>query len=422
MVRKKQKKAEKELANLETIHNSFMNNLESLKTFVDSVAPIAQKHDLAARRKIERTFSQILKILGIPKSQIGKKVPRQVKGTITREQAKQIAELSAKLPRLSLPQAQILYRSSFVMLISYFDFLISDLIRYFYRKYPESLSDKALGITLKELSLLGGIDEAIDFVISKEADNVLYDSLVKQKNFFKTTLKIDTKDHIINWNSLIEATERRHIIVHNNCRVNRRYLATVNLSEIPEKAKDIKEGTLIHITEEYFRDVFDEICISGLILIQCCNRKWEKDETGRADEQLALDIYDALEKENWRCAERLGLFSKECEVIDQAYRLVLDVNYCQSLKWQGKDKPMEEELKKFDISALSPKFRLALCALRSDHDGFYKNVENAIIADKLTESDFNKWPLFRELRRDNTYQEKISAIFSSLKKDSNSGG
>jgi hypothetical protein len=119
-------------------------------------------------------------------------------------------------------------------------------------------------------------------------------------------------------------------------------------------------------------------------------------------------------KENWTCAERLGLFSKECKVTEQACRLVLDVNYCQSLKWQGKKDELEEELKKFDISALSPKFALALYALRSDRNSFYDSVKNAIIVDKMSEEDFMQWPLFRELRKDPDYEERIKAVFSSI--------
>jgi len=415
MRKSQKKKTEKEQLDLEAIHHSFMNNLESLETFVNSVPPIAQKHDLATRKRMNRIFKQIFKIVGLPKSKIAKK-QRQVTATVTSDQAKQIIELTANLPRLPSPQAELLYRSSFVMLLSYFDFLISDLIRYFYRKYPESLSGKELGLTLSELNLLGSISEAIDFVINKQADSVLYDSLENQKKYFKNTLKIDTKDDLLNWSRLIEATERRHIIVHNNCKVNRRYLATVNLLGLPDKEKTMKEGTLIHITEEYFRSVFEEICISGLILLQCCWRKWEKDEAEHADNQLIIDIYDILLKENWKCAERLGLFSKECQVADQACRLILDVNYCQSLKWQGKRNDLDEELKKFDVSALSPKFVLAVCALRSDHSGFYKNVANAITVDKMLEEHFSKWPLFRELRQDSDYEERIRTIFTSIQK------
>jgi hypothetical protein len=261
---------------------------------------------------------------------------------------------------------------------------------------------------------LGGVDEALDFVINKETESVLYDSLEKQKLYLKNTLKIDTKDSIINWNKLVEAVERRHIIVHNDCKINKRYLTKVDLSQIPEKPKDFKEGTQVRITESYFGSVFEEICVSGIVLLQCCWRKWEKDDTSDADSRLNSDIYDALLKENWIRAERLGLFSKECKVANQAFRLALDVNYCQSLKWQGKKNELEEELKKFDISALSPQFALAVYALRSDSDSFYKNIKHAITVDKMQEADFMTWPLFRELRQDTDYEERIKAVFSSI--------
>jgi hypothetical protein len=110
----------------------------------------------------------------------------------------------------------------------------------------------------------------------------------------------------------------------------------------------------------------------------------------------------------------LGLFSKECKVTKQAHRLVLDVNYCQSLKWQGKTNELEEELKKFDISALSPAFVLALYALRSDRNRFYESVKNAVIVDKMSEEHFMEWPLFRELRQGPDYEERIKAVFSSI--------
>ena len=300
------------------------------------------------------------------------------------------------------------------MLVSYFDFLLSDLIRYFYRKHPDILSTKELPLTLMELTELGSVNDAIDSVINKEADNVLYGSLDKQKNYFNNTLKINTKDNIINWSKLEEAMERRHIIVHNNCKINRRYLTSVDLSQIPEKTNALKEGTQVRITESYFRSVFNEICVSGFILIQDCWRKWEKDDISSADFRLILDTYNELSKANWTCAERLGLFSKECKVEDQASRLILDVNYCQSLKWQGKEGELDEELKKFDISALSPNFALAVYALKSDRDRFYDSIKNAVIVDKMLEEHFMEWPLFRERRQDSDYEARIKAVFSSI--------
>jgi len=410
----KRMKKGKEQFDFSRIHNSFTRNIESLEAFVNNVAPIAEKHDQATKKKVDEFTKQMFEIFGLPKGKIDKRKRGQVVEGVTEDQVNQIIQLTAGLPRLTLPQAELLYRSSFVMLVSYFDFLLSDLIHYFYRKHTESLSGKELPLTLSELKLLGGVDEAIDSVINKEADSVMYKSLGEQKLYLKNTLKIDTKDSIINWNKLVESVERRHIVVHNDCKINRRYLSNVDLSQIPEKTKDLKEGMKVRITEKYFKSVFEEICVSGLVLLQVCWRKWEKDDISSADSRLIPDIYDALVKEDWTCAERLGLFSKECKVEDQASRLVLDINYCQSLKWQGKKGELDEELKKFDISALRPKFALAVYALRSDRNRFYDSAKDAIIVDKMLEEHFMEWPLFRELRKDPDYEERIKAVFSSI--------
>lgn len=413
MAAKKVKK-KKEQLDFSKIHGNFTTNMQSLEAFVKNVSPIAEKHDKATREKLDKFTEGIFKIFGLPRGKIDERTRKQVVEGVTEDQVKKIIQLVADLPRITLSQAELLYRSSFVMLVSYFDFLLSDLIHYFHRRYPESLSGRDLPLTLSELKLLGGVDEAIDSVINKEADSVLYKSLREQKLYLKNTLKIDTKDSIVNWDRLIEAVERRHIVVHNDCKINRRYLTSVDLSQVPEKTKDLKEGRQVRIRESYFRSVFEEICVSGIVLLQCCWRKWEKDDTSDADSSLNSDIYDALLKENWIRAERLGLFSKEFKVENQAYRIVLDINYCQSLKWQGKTTELEEELKKFDISALSPKFALALFALRSDRDSFYGNVENAITVDKMSEEHFMEWPLFRELRQDPDYEVRIKTVFRSI--------
>jgi len=406
----KKRKGRNEEPNFIGIHHSFTTNLYSLEVFVKNVAPIAAKQDKAATKEITRAVNQLSQLIKTEEKNKRTSAPKLDNKKILQE----IYSIAKKLPHIPLAQAELLYRSSFIMLISYFDFLLSDLIHYFYKKYPDSLSGKELPLKLSELKLLGSIDDAVDYVVHKEAESVLYDSLKGQIKYLKNTLKIDTKDNIINWNKLTESMERRHITVHNDCKINRRYLNNVDLSQIPEKTKGIKEGTKIRITEKYFRGVLEEICVAGLVLLQVCWRKWEGDDTGDADTRLITDIYDILVKEDWACAERLGLFSKECDVKDHADRLILDINYCQSLKWQGKQDKLEEEIKKFDISALSPRFILAVCALKSDRDGFYSNVENAIVVDGMQEEHFMEWPLFRELRKDADYGDKIHSILTSI--------
>jgi hypothetical protein len=171
------------------------------------------------------------------------------------------------------------------------------------------------------------------------------------------------------------------------------------------------------VNENYFADVFAEILIAGIVLTQCCWRKWRKTDIPNADSKLNTDMYDVLVKEKWTVAERVGLFSKECQVVDERSRLMLHVNYCQSLKWQNKKDALEQELKEFDVSTLSPVYVLASCALRSDTENFYKNIEKAIIVDKVEKEYFVEWPLFRELRKDPDYEQKIDKAFISISQE-----
>ena len=189
MVAKKAEKKKEEQLDFRRIHGSFTRNMESLEAFVNGVAPVAQKHDKARTRKMDEFAEGIRQIFGLPKGRISKRKLEELAKGVTEDQARRVIQLVAGLPRLPLPQAELLYRSSFVMLVSYRDFLLSDLIHYFYRRYPEDLSGKDLPLTLSELKFLGGVDEALDFVINKEAEGVLYDSLEKQKLYLKNTLR-----------------------------------------------------------------------------------------------------------------------------------------------------------------------------------------------------------------------------------------
>ena len=412
------------VANPKGIIESFSNNLESIRVFVSNVEPVAIAYDEQVSKKMENIKGEIEEIIssGETATAIVNNIPIK-KREIPKERVEKAAEdiISIlrdykRLPRITIAQLELLYRSSFVMLISFFDFIMYDIIHCYYKMYPESLSDKDLSIDLSELKLCGDRDEAIDVILNKKVDSIMRDPLEKQKLFFKNILKIDLKEKIINWDIINEAVERRNIVVHNNSIVNRRYLKNVDFSVVPEKRKATKEGEQISVTTEYFKRAYDEILIAGVVLVQSCWRKWMKDDVKDADHSLISSIFELLTKEEWSVAERTGVFSKDIKVHDAASRHILDINYCQSLKWQGKNAELNAELNKFDESNLSPRFMVALSALKGDKDSFYENMEKAVAVEEMTEEDFRHWPLFRELRQDVEYDERIKKAFSKKNK------
>lgn len=407
----RKKKDTKEQPSFRTISDNYIKNLNSIKAFVNNVAPSVEEFDQARIGKIEEIFGKVFEIVGPKGATIGKN--RKIEFKVdSNEKANKIAYLLKGLPRVPHPQTQLLYKSSFVMLICYFDFLISDLIHYYYRTYPQNLPGKELTISLSELELCSDVEDARDSLINKKIDSVLYGSLESQKNYFSNDLRINiAKDHI-NWAAINEAVERRNIIVHNNSIINRRYLQNIDLSAVPDNKKNIKEGREIDIKDKYFNSRIDEFFIAGIILLQNCWRKWKKNDLDTADTCLINVMYEMLLEEKWMATERLGIFSRECKVHNTANRLYLDINYCQSLKWQKKSSDLEKELVAFDVSNLRPKYIIALHALKSDREGFYENIGKAIIVDEMVKENFIEWPLFRELRKDRTYEDRINDAFT----------
>ncbi len=401
------------------IIDNFTDNMDSLRVFVRNVEPSAKAYDIKATRYIETIKSDIKDILSqnIPESKYDGS-PRINKEKLEKATAGIIGVLKEyrRLPRITTAQVEMLYKSSFVMLISFFDYLPYDIIHCYYKMYPERLPDKDLSIYLGELKLCADIDEAIDFILGKKVDSIISEGLKKQKWFLQNTLHIDLKEKIINWDIINEAIERRNVIVHSNSMIDKKYLRSVNFLAVPEKRIAIKERGQIGVTPEYFKRAYDEILIAGVVLVQSFWRKWMKDGVNEADKSLINYMVELLQREEWSIAERIGLFSKDIKASNKENRLILNINYCQSLKWQGKNAALDAELNKFDESKLKPKFMVALSALKSDKDGFYKNIEKAVARDEISQDDFDNWPLFRELRQDVEYDERIKKAFSKKNK------
>lgn len=401
------------------IQNSFISNLEGIEIFIKNVEPVVAEYDQKASLNI-KMFKKLIKdalVSGIKenaKDDIGEGNNIQIDEEKAEKATEDILQIMMKynrLPKINTGQVELLYKSAFVLLTAFLDYLIHDVIHCYYKMYPESLPDrdKELSISLSDLKLCSDRDEAIDIIIDKKVDSILYGNLTSQKTFIKEQLHLDIGESIVKWDIINESIERRNIIVHNDCIVNKRYLRSVELSIIPE-GKRLKEGERVSVGAEYFKRVHDEIIIAGITIIQSCWRKWLKDDLDEADKSLILMIYNLLKKEEWSVTEKLGHLSKGMKVYDSSSRNILDINYCQSLKWQGRKAELREELSKFDESNLSPRFKVGLAALKNDKENFYKYSEQAVAINEIDEAAFHDWPLFRELRQDAEYEDKIKAI------------
>ncbi len=415
-MRKSKNKNGKNKPLLRKVYDNFVANIRSLNIFVKHLSPEALKQDQAKLRSITSYFENIFKRAGINLKELRNESEGLADIKVSAMQKRKIVGGLTKymIPRATIPYTGILFNSSLVTLISYLDYLISDLFHFYYYSYPNSLSTKEQSIMLNELVSCRDIQEAINLVISKEIEKIMYQGLEEKIRYLEKTLKIDCGSQFVKWNIINEAVERRNLIVHNNSIINKRYKKIIDSSIFNKNKKKPKIGQKIYVGEKYFKKVFGECFLAGIILLQNCWRKWKADEMGDADSYLIDTIFDLLCEEEWPLAEKIGLYAKNCVKVKTASNLILRVNYCQALKWQNKNAELETELRQFDLSAMSPEFLLAIAALKSDAHSFYLHLRDAISVKRISKDDLMLWPLFRELRKEKNFRRRVGAAYASV--------
>jgi hypothetical protein len=399
-----------------SILSSFDRNLEDLFYFTTNLIPFLRELDKAALEKREK-LKGILR--GIPENQDIKS-----RKNISEEAIEGLSHTIISLlrdnvvwPWIDKDRMGLLFRTSFVMLLSYFDYLMSDIIYYYYKIYPNALSGTDLTISLVDLKQCPDREGAIDFILEKKVESVLYKNLNSQLLFLKNDLKTNVNKKIIEWEIINEAVERRNLLVHNDGIVNRRYLKNVKGLIADKEKKGLAVGDILTVEEGYFKQIYDGILLAGVILLDTCWRKWVRKEVDEATKCLDMSLVKLLVRKEWSIAERLGYYAKNIEVNNIYAKNDLIISYCVALKRLGKKRKVDKEIRGINKAGVTFIQRAQINLLEDDKDSFYLNVKKAAenkdvhIESLLRSFD---WPALNEIRKDQDYKDKIDKAFSGL--------
>jgi hypothetical protein len=386
------------------IKYSYKNSLQDIMNFVKHLKPIIEKED-------KQDFENYIKAISSAFKKAGLELPNESENIEPTEEQKKLIYKNLELPEAKSPNKNgHLWKSNFVLLISSFEYLISDIITFYYKNYPQNELDNKFEVNLKNLKNFETIDDFIDDIISKKVEGLLYKSNEDQLKFLESTIKLDLSEKYINWELINEAVLRRHLIVHNNSKINKRYLNEANL-EYSKDVKEISEGKKVFIGAEYFNIIYEELYLAGQLLIQNSWRKWLKEFEEVANAELIdLTYYGNIEK-LYKMSEKIGLYGKDISTINNDFLFRINVNYCLSLKNQGKSKELKQEIEKIDISNLSPIYILAFHALQDNCVDALKYVRHAKSVDKLEFDSVMEWPIFEGLRKNEVFVEKVHKIY-----------
>jgi hypothetical protein len=153
------------------------------------------------------------------------------------------------------------------------------------------------------------------------------------------------------------------------------------------------------------------IHLLGTILIQQCFRKWEKENIDEANNILIDLSYDSLIERNYVFTENLAEYAYAIDIKTDKYLRIIVINHCIALREQEKFEEMERVLSRYDWSAVSLRFKLALNALRGEEDKLYSILNRAIAIDDIHAQELHEWPLFNNFRNTEKFKEYFKEKF-----------
>ncbi|MGV3504660.1 MAG: hypothetical protein ACO1O1_13215 [Adhaeribacter sp.] len=387
---------------VEEILNEFKNNQFSIISYFERFGVLAQTQDLTAAKDRINYIMQCLKDSGIDTS-----IPKEEQN-ISQDELFAFADKVIKTPKLSEQNYEILSRSSFLMLNNYFEYLLTDLLTYYYNKFKESLNDKDFKLSLKELSEYETIEDATKSLILKEVESMVIElTFPKLLDHFKSKLNVSLEEDIINWEKIEEFRERRHLIVHNSSIVNKKYLIRT------KNPYNLKLGDKIDISHDYFKLVYEEFYLAGLILSYNCWGNWDKENADSAISDILMETFEKTKEGKFDFTRRLTDYAHKISPrndIQEDCLLRVKFNRCIALKRLGHKKELAGMLKSIKVVTALPLFQLAHSILSEKEDNIIDLVNKTKALDDIDHERYEEWPIYSFVRENEKLNSEILEI------------
>lgn len=265
------------------------------------------------------------------------------------------------------------------------------LINYYYYCGGTELSNKTL--TYDELIEIEDIEDAKRYLVERNVESIFYNSFNKwfEKMDERLHIKKEFSD-VLEVNELIaeinEAFLRRNILVHNNGKVNKKYLT--NVCDHYKELYSVND--LVKLDKEYLDKKID--CFEKLgWMIFFKSMEINQKSTGLEDIIWAVNN------------KALNCIKSNCDLIPSIFRICSKkspnqqqkyycaINYYLFYKINNRLEEVIEELTEFDVSILSDEFVMAKAILLDSEDCFEIIKKHFSTLDDLDFLNKIRWPL-----------------------------
>jgi len=293
--------------------------------------------------------------------------------------------------------SKIIPESLFVSLISQYDAFLTRLLQAIYEIKPEILNGSERNLSFSQLVEMENIRDAREFIIDKEIDTVLRKSHSEQFDYLEKLLAIKLREKLPIWQTFIEVTERRNLLVHCDGNISTQYLK--NCKDHNCSIEKNKVGERLGVSYDYFIKAYKCLYEIAVKLTHTLWRKLLETDLKSADGELNDICYNLITSKSYDLADILLEFAGgQRKFFNDALKNISIINAALSKYLQSKKEDTQKILAAKDWSASSDDFKLANAVLNDNYSTAYELMRKIGNNGEVDRSDYKQWPLFSIIR------------------------
>jgi hypothetical protein len=403
---------------------NFATTLYALRDFLDLIAP--QVKALDEREPLIEPFKEmleelpkeardrILKDIGnltdaLNESTNSVETLNAVRGLAVSREA--VAIVQAMMNRVdSKPRLPVLLHSLVPMAVGAFEVLTAQLIDLIYHVRPGLLPKDEKDFSLSDLEQFDNLQDAIDDAIERRVDSILAGGIEHWAKWFsRKGIEIDFSQLALNWPDTLEIFQRRHIILHNEGKVSKRYLA--RLAAYREDLPQL--GAEVSTDARYVQDALDNLNVLGSLLAVFVQRSLAGGLDKITAPVLNARVEGLMRLDCWQAAQKICTVSKRLKELPESARITFQCGEWFCAKELNGIETIRAAVEAWDTSALGQEFKAIRYSLLDMDREAAVALKFALRNGEVTKPRVYESPLLRTIEQrsnDKARREREDAI------------
>jgi hypothetical protein len=294
---------------------------------------------------------------------------------------------------------RLLYVNSLISLLSTVEWFFSQILHYYYDKFPGSAGIQNKTMTLVDLRSFESVRDAEKFLVDTKIEEILRGSLESWFALLKSELNLKLGYLAALEDDLVEIYQRRNLFVHNGGVVNLIYL-----NKVKPQLRNVKAGQILDVNKQYLDAAISKFQKTFILIASELWKKLDKSDKKRGDVLIDI-VYENLVKSRWDISEGLSYFIIHDAELQPIDKVVSQLNYWLCLKRAGRINEAKQDLDKVDYSDKKEIFQLGLFAIRDDEDEFFELLPVVLDAAQLNIERLEEFPIFEDMRKSDRYTQ-----------------